>query len=97
MCKQELGRCKAAGIRVGVAGAGSKKCDLHATWGGILALEPTGQVPPLGSETGMSAMIFGEPKAAWPNHFKLGRLVIRAALSQGQGMRGSPNQRRGLH
>ena len=97
MRKKELGRCKAAWILVWMAGAGSKECDLHATRGGILALEPTGQVPPFGSEIGMRAMIFGKPQAAWPNRFKFGRLMIFAAPSQDQGRRASPNERRGLH
>jgi hypothetical protein len=96
MRKQELGGCKAAGICLGVAGSGSEKSDLYPTWGCIPALEPTGQVPPLRSETGMGTMVIGELKAARPHRFKFARLILHVAPSQDQGRRGTPDQRRGL-
>jgi hypothetical protein len=94
--EQELGGRKAAGICFGMACSGSEESDLHAARGRIPALEPTGQIPPLCSETGMGAVIFGELKAARTNRFKFGRRVLNGASSQNQGRRRPPHQGRRL-
>jgi hypothetical protein len=94
--KQELGGRKAAGIYFGMACSSSEESDLDAAWGRIPALEPTGQIPPLCSETGMSAVIFGELKAALAHRFKFGRRVLNGAPSQDQGRRRPPDQGRHL-